>query len=56
MTDKTMTWPDDTIMKQTDMREVLTEELHRLLSCYQVASRDDKTVVWAVLNKYLPII
>lgn len=27
-------------------------ELQRLLMCYQVASADDRNVVWAALNKY----
>lgn len=27
-------------------------ELQRLLACYQIASADDKKVVWAALNKY----
>ena len=27
-------------------------ELQRLLTCYQIASTDDKKVVWAALNKY----
>ena len=27
-------------------------ELQRLLMCYQIASPDDKNVVWAALNKY----
>jgi hypothetical protein len=31
-------------------------ELQRLLACYQVASPDDKKVVWAVLNKYAPFV
>lgn len=31
-------------------------ELQRLLSCYQVASVDDRKVVWAVLNKYAPVV
>lgn len=35
-------------------REEHVQELERLLSCYQVASRDDKNVVWAALNKYMP--
>lgn len=35
-------------------RKEYEEELQRLLSCYQVASRDDKNVVWAALNKYMP--
>lgn len=32
------------------------QELQRLLACYQVASRDDKNVVWAALNKYMPYV
>jgi hypothetical protein len=31
-------------------------ELQRLLACYQLASRDDKNVVWAALNKYMPYV
>lgn len=27
-------------------------ELQRLILCYQEASRDDRNVVWAALNKY----
>lgn len=27
-------------------------ELQRLLACYQLATIDDKKVVWAALNKY----
>lgn len=29
-------------------------ELERLIACYQLASRDDRNVVWAALNKYAP--
>ena len=29
-------------------------EIERLIACYQTASRDDKNVVWAALNKYAP--
>ena len=29
-------------------------EVERLIACYQIASRDDKNVVWAALNKYSP--
>ena len=36
------------------MQDELALEYRRLLSCYQIASRDDKNVVWAALNKYLP--
>ena len=33
-------------------REELILEYRRLLACYQIASRQDKEVVWAVLNRY----
>lgn len=33
-----------------------TSELQRLLACYQIASPDDRKVVWAVLNKYAPFV
>lgn len=33
--------------------EEAVQELQRLLACYQIASIDDKRVVWAVLNKYM---
>ena len=45
--------PDDKTVEEA-MQEELTMEYRRLLACYQIASRDDKNVVWAVLNKYLP--
>lgn len=35
-------------------REEQVLELQRLIACYQIASRDDKNVVWAALNKYVP--
>lgn len=35
-------------------KDELALEYQRLLACYQAASRDDKNVVWAALNKYLP--
>lgn len=28
------------------------KELERLIACYQIASFDDRKVIWAVLNKY----
>lgn len=31
-------------------------ELERLSKCYTYASGDDKKVVWAVLNKYVPFL
>ena len=33
-------------------KEDFVKELERLLACYQIASFDDRKVVWAVLNKY----
>lgn len=33
-------------------REAERIELQRLIACYQIASPDDKNVVWAALNKY----
>lgn len=56
MTDKVFTIPDETMTEQDVLREALMDELRRLVSCYQIASRDDKAVVWAALNKYLPLI
>lgn len=35
-----------------DPQDARVQELQRLVMCYQVASRDDKNVVWAALNKY----
>ena len=31
-------------------------ELERLKVCYLHASNDDKMVIWAVLNKYVPFL
>ena len=31
-------------------------ELERLKVCYMHASGDDKKVIWAVLNKYVPFL
>lgn len=45
------------LLESTDAeREEIVLELQRLLSCYQIATTDDKKVVWAVLNKYAPFI
>ena len=35
-------------------RDDFMKELERLIACYQIASRDDRNVVWAALNKYMP--
>lgn len=37
-------------------RDALVLELQRLLACYQLASPDDRNVVWAALNKYAPLV
>lgn len=41
-----------TISIDFDNQDPHVLELQRLLACYQLASRDDKNVVWAALNKY----
>ncbi len=33
-------------------QDAQVQELQRLVMCYQLASRDDRNVVWAALNKY----
>lgn len=41
------------LLKNPDSdQDAFVLELQRLLMCYQVASPDDRNVVWAVLNKY----
>lgn len=41
------------IVKENDRKEEFKLELERLLASYQLASYDDRRVVWAVLNKYV---
>lgn len=43
----------DTDLEDPGKKELM-DELQRLLACYQIASRDDKNVVWAAMNKYVP--
>ena len=43
---------DPNTEKDVPDREAEKIELQRLIACYQVASPDDKNVVWAALNKY----
>ena len=38
---------------EMDGREM---ELKRLITCYTYASGDDRKVIWAVLNKYVPML
>jgi hypothetical protein len=40
------------IVTENKRKEEFKLELQRLLACYQLASHDDRRVVWAVLNKY----
>lgn len=47
---------EDEERKEEIRREEYVKELQRLLACYQIASRDDKNVVWSALNKYMPLI
>ena len=50
-------------MENTELIEDLNQrrgdrelELERLKTCYLYASGDDKKVIWAVLNKYVPML
>lgn len=45
---------NECIDPEDQARREMVDELERLITCYQVASRDDKNVVWAALNKYIP--
>lgn len=38
--------------ENSNEKKGFVKELERLLACYQIASFDDRKVVWAVLNKY----
>lgn len=40
------------LLKRDEDQDTFAFELQRLLMCYQLASRDDRNVVWAALNKY----
>ncbi len=40
------------IITENSRKEEFKLELERLLACYQLASYDDRRVVWAILNKY----
>lgn len=40
------------LLKRDENQDTFVFELQRLLMCYQVASWDDRNVVWAALNKY----
>lgn len=39
-----------------DKSNEMNIELHRLATCYLYASGDDKKIIWAVLNKYVPFL
>lgn len=36
--------------------QVDEQEIRQLITCYTYASGDDKKVIWAVLNKYVPLL
>ena len=42
--------------RRRDDDEDREKEERRLVACYRHASPDDKQVIWAVLNKYAPLI
>lgn len=44
---------EQTNTQEEKERQEYMQELERLLACYQIASRDDKNVVWSALNKYI---
>lgn len=35
-------------------QDSLVLELQQLLACYQLASKQDREIVWSALNKYMP--
>lgn len=48
----------DELMKDFNDHEKQFDELElsRLVTCYKFASGDDRKVIWAVLNKYVPLL
>lgn len=43
---------ETSIFVSSGEKDEAVKELQRLLACYQLATFDDRNVVWAVLNKY----
>lgn len=48
----------DELIRELEQRKAEDRELEleRLKTCYLYASGDDKKVIWAVLNKYVPML
>lgn len=51
MTDRITITPQEPYIPEHD---AFVLELQRLLACYQLASKDDRRIVWSALNKYVP--
>lgn len=50
MSDKITIIPQDPAIPKHD---AFVLELQRLLACYQLATVDDRKIVWSALNKYV---
>ncbi|MCD8020749.1 MAG: hypothetical protein LUF92_14595 [Clostridiales bacterium] len=50
MTEQTTIHPQDPAIPKQD---AFILELQRLLACYQLATEDDRRIVWSALNKYV---
>ena len=51
-----MTIQTDEILRNHEDPDGSIMELQRLILSYQAASYDDRLTVWAVLNKYAPVV
>ena len=51
MNEKVVIQPQRPLVPEKD---AFVLELQRLLACYQLANREDRELVWATLNKYVP--
>lgn len=51
MADKITITPQEPLIPKQD---AFVLELQRLLACYQLATTEDRNIVWAALNKYVP--
>lgn len=51
MSDTVTITPQDPVIPESD---AFILELQRLLACYQLASTEDRKIVWSALNKYVP--
>lgn len=53
MSDKISITPQEPIVPEKD---AFVLELQRLLACYQLATPEEKRIVWSALNKYVHFI